>query len=249
MKASRATMKTMSETLRRSWGWGWLRLLGVALVFVAVAILAHRHFEAAERWLTGLGDLAPLAFVAVYAGVVTVGFPVAVLGWLAGATFGFWTALVILTVAALLTATLIFYLARGLLAGQVRRVASARPRLARFLDLAGQDSLRLMVLLRLSFLHFALICYLAGASRVRFRPYLLATLCVLPSAATQAYVGHTARRLSEQASRGDPLGTWQIILAGSGILAAVLLIWLLGRLAQRALEDMPTGAVDAAKEN
>lgn len=239
-------MRIVPDTLRRSWG--WLHLLGLTMAFVCLALLAHHHFEVVERWLTDLGDVAPLAFVAVYAIVVTVGFPVAVLGWLAGATFGFSLAVVVLTTAALLTATLIFFLARGLLADQVRRVASSRPRLSRFLDLAGQDSLRLMVLLRLSFLHFALICYLAGASRVRFRPYLLATLCVLPSAAMQAYVGHTARRLSELASRGAPLGTWQVVLAASGIIAAVLLIWLLGRLAQRALEEVPTGSAEAKKE-
>lgn len=218
------------------WGPGWLRAVGLVAAFVVLALLVRRFFPTAEAWISGLGPLAPLVFLAVHAAVVPLGFPVSVLGLLAGASFGFGLGALVLTVAALVTASLIFLLSRRLLASQVRRFAASRPRVARFLDLAGQDSLRLMVLLRLSPLHFGLICYLAGASRTRFGPYLLATFCVLPSAVMQAYIGHTARQLGEQVQRGEALGVWQVLLAMAGIVGAVLSVWLVGRLAQRALQ-------------
>lgn len=216
-----------------------MRLLLAAVVFVVIAVLARSRFEEAAAWLEGLGALAPLVFVGVYLALVTCGFPVAVLGWLAGAMFGFFAASALLVVSALVTAGAIFWLARKVIARPVRRATSARPRLARFLSLMDQDALRIMVLLRLSPLHFGLVCYLGGAGRIRFMPYLAATLCVIPSACLQAYVGHAARRLGDDLAAGPGSAA----LLATGIAASLYLSWLLGRMAQRALtEDKTAGA-------
>ena len=220
---------------------GWFRdaarlVLGAA-AFVAAAYLIREHYDDLERWLTGLGGWAPVAFVGVHAVLVPLFFPVSILGFMAGATFGFWVATATLLVSDLVSASIMYWLGRGLLAGRVRAYAASRPRLRRFLHLADADAPRLMVLLRLSPLHYGLVCYLLGAGRVRFRPYFLTSAFVLPSAVLQAYVGATARIVGRRIGGGNGLETWQLVLAVVGVVAAALLATLLGRLARRALED------------
>ena len=219
---------------------GWLRdagrfVLGAA-AFLAAAYLVREHYDDLERWLTGLGNWAPVAFVGVHAILVPLFFPVSVLGFMAGATFGFWVATGVLLVSGLVSASIMYWLGHGLLADRVRAYAASRPRLRRFLHLADADAPRLMVLLRLSPLHYGLVCYLLGAGRVRFRPYFWTSAFVLPSAALQAYVGATARIIGRQIRGGNGPGTLQVALAVVGVVAAAVLATLLGRMARRALE-------------
>jgi len=226
----------------------FLRLTAGALAFLALALLMRNQFETLRAWLAGLGRWAPFAFLGVHAIAVALCFPVAILGFLAGASFGFLGGTLVLVVGGLLSASVIYALARGILAERVRRYAASRSRLARFLDLAQQDSLRLMVLLRLSPLHYALVCYLLGAGRVRYWPYLLTSALILPSAAMQAYVGETARVMGDRVRAGESLGVWQLALSGVAVVAAILLVVVLGRLLRRAFAREfgdPTGGEGA----
>jgi uncharacterized membrane protein YdjX (TVP38/TMEM64 family) len=220
----------------RSWPREVLRLLLATAVVVAAIVLLREHFAAIEGWLAGLGPWAPLAFVAVHAVAVPCFFPVSVLGFLAGVSFGFGLGTAVLFVGGLISASIMFALARGVASARVRAYARRRPRLARFLELAEEDAVRLMILLRLSPLHFALVSYLLGASRVRFAPYLLTSAFVLPSAALQAYVGRTAKVVGNRALAGEDGNPWETVAAVVAVVAAVILTVMLGRLARRALD-------------
>jgi uncharacterized membrane protein YdjX (TVP38/TMEM64 family) len=226
----------------RTWPRELLRLGLGTVAFVAAAVLLREHFDQLEAWLTGLGGWAPLAFVMVHAVAVPCFIPVSLLGFLAGATFGFWVGTAVLVAGGLISAAIMFALARGLFPSRIRAYMAKRPRLARFVALAEQDAMRLMVLLRLSPLNFALVSYLLGASRVRFWPYMLASGLVLPSAALQAYVGRTARVMGRRVLAGEQANPWQNVAAVVAIMAAVILAVMLGRLARRSLEaEVPAG--------
>ncbi len=233
---SRPANPENGDASRRTWPREALRVGFGAVILVVAAVLLREHFASLEGWLQGLGRWAPLAFLVVHVVAVPFFFPVSVLGFLAGATFGFWLGTGILFVGGMVVAAIMFALARHVMADRVRRYASGRPRLARFLDLAEDDSTRLMILLRLSPLHFSLVSYLLGASRVRFAPYWLTSAFVLPSAALQAYVGRTAREVGQRSLSGEGGNTWETVAAVVAILAAVVLTVMLGRLARRALE-------------
>jgi uncharacterized membrane protein YdjX (TVP38/TMEM64 family) len=215
---------------------GMARLVAALVVLVGFGFLLRTHYGTIEAWLSGLGPAAPLAFLGIQVIAVPLMFPVSVLGFLCGALFGFAAGTGLMFVGGLASASIMFAIARGLAAERVRRYAAARPRLRRFLEEADRDSLRLMVLVRLSPLHFALASYLLGASRARFGPYLLATCCVLPSSALQAWVGHSARTVGQRAASGEVTSPWHLALLVVGIVAAVVLIMLLGRMARRALD-------------
>ena len=228
----------------RIWWREAARVLIGAAVVVGAAILLREYFGDLEAWLEGLGAVAPLAYLAIYALAAPLFFPVSVLGFLAGALFGFWQGTLVLVIGGLVAAGIMYVLDRWLVAARIRDLAGRRPRFARFLALAEEDSLKLMILLRLSPLNYGLVCYLLGAAQVRFLPYLLASAFVLPSAALQAWVGYTAREVGRRSLAGDTLGVWQWVLAAVGILAAVVLTILLGRMARRALDATPPAADD-----
>jgi uncharacterized membrane protein YdjX (TVP38/TMEM64 family) len=220
---------------RRPWLRESARALVGLLLFAGLAFLVREHFDLAQGWLERLDTWAPPTFVAVHVVVVSLGFPVSVLGFLAGATFGVWTGTLVLLAADLLAATLMFVVARWLFFARVRRFAASRPRLTRFLDLAEDDAMRVMVLLRLSPLHYGLVCYLLGASRVRFLPFLLTSLLVLPSAVLQVYMGHAVVRLGQRTAGEGGLVSWESALAIVGVIAALLLLGVIGQMARRAL--------------
>jgi len=214
----------------------WRRWAAGTVAFLVGAWLVRQYYGDFEAWLQGLGEWAPLVFIGVHAVSVTLMMPVSALGFLAGASFGVVKGTLILLLAGLVTASLMYWLGRGVLSERVLKYSAERPKLARFLKLVDHDSVRIMVLLRFSPLHFGVLNFLMGASRVRFLPYLATTCCLLPSALLQAYAGHTARVLGQQAMAGGEFDTWKLILAGTGLVVVIILTVVLGRLARKALE-------------
>jgi uncharacterized membrane protein YdjX (TVP38/TMEM64 family) len=211
-----------------------LRILAAAAVVVALAGAVRDRYGMLEQWLLTAGPWALPLYLLVYVVVIPLFFPVSVMGFLAGAIFGFVRGTALLLLAGLVAGSVMYGLGRWIFGARVRRQAAARPRLARFLALAEADSVRLMVLLRLSPLHFGFLCYILGAGRVRFLPYLLTTALVLPSAALQAWVGSSARTVGQRLGSGDPPGPWHI--------TATVLTGLVGRMAKQALESDTAGA-------
>jgi uncharacterized membrane protein YdjX (TVP38/TMEM64 family) len=226
-----------TSAVDHAWRREAIRAVVVVVAIVALVAVLRPDVADLERWLAGLGLWAPMIFVALYVALVSAGFPASVLGFVAGATFGLVGGLALLLVAALLTASVIFALSRRWLSGRVRAHAASRARLTRFLELAEADSWRVMVLMRFSPLNFAVVCYLLGASRVRFWPYLITSLCVLPSAALQSYVGWTARKVGAQAATGGRVDALEVGLAVLGILAALALLVITTRLVRRVLDE------------
>ena len=231
-----------NASTRRSRVLAVVRAVVATAAVVALAVVVRGRYGLVERWLLDAGPWALPLFLMVYVVVIPLFFPVSVLGFLAGAIFGFVRGTALLLLAGLLAGSLMYGLGRWIFAGRVRRHAAARPRLARFLALAEADSVRLMVLLRLSPLHFGFLCYILGAGRVRFLPYVVTTALVLPSAALQAWVGASARTVGQRFGSGDPPGPWHITLLVVGIVAATVLTMLVGRLAKQALESDTAGA-------
>jgi uncharacterized membrane protein YdjX (TVP38/TMEM64 family) len=214
--------------------------LGGAALAVTLALLiwagqyAGRHFGAVEELIDQLGYFGPVLFFVVYVVTTPFGFPVSVFGFAAGALFGIAWALPLLTGSALTAAAIIYPLGHRFLRARVLDYAAVRPRLRAFVALAAKDAKTLMVLIRLSPLNFALACYLLAASGIRFRYYLLGTLLVIPSAALQAYLGYATRRLGRVAGGLDAPSRVDDLLTLIGIIAALILLIVIGNMARKA---------------
>jgi len=205
-------------------------------MMIGLGYFGRSHFAAIEQWLAGLGWLGPVVFSGVYLALVICCFPVSVLGFSAGSLFGFGWGTVLLLVNGVITGLVMYGIARRF--GQQRAASylATRPRLAAFANLAQNQSTRLMVLLRLSPFNYGVVCYILGASRVRFIPYLCGLLAILPSAIAQSYFGYAALKLGRGVGQNTDTAQFQELWTGVGLVVCLVLMIVIGNLARKALQ-------------
>lgn len=190
--------------------------LTLVLVLAAVAALAWW-----ADWLTGpavvdavacTGAWGPLAFVLMYAALSLVPVPLGVLTILAGAVFGFTEGLLLVWAGSVLGAVAGWLLARTALLPVVEELVT-RHRRAAWAHLSGTGVWPVVVVRMLPVAPFMAVNYVAGASGVPFRPYLVGTVVgILPSSALYVQVG--------AAGLEDPAGvSWALF----GIVVLVVL--------------------------
>ncbi len=222
------------------------RALAVALLVALVAALAlaagrllplAEALRALRGLLEGLGPLAPLLFVLVFAVATLLLLPGSPLSVTAGAVFGLGLGAVSAFAGAVLASTAALLLARGLLRPRVERWIGAHPRLRAVDELLARRGPLVACLLRLTpALPFGLLSYALGLTRLSVRGSLLSCLAMIPG--TLLYVG--AGAAAGEAVAGAPRGAWALVLPLLGVGAALGVSVALGRVAARALP--PPGA-------
>ena len=203
-----------------------LLLLGVAGVIAWAAINRDRlDLEALDAWLSGLGLLAPFAYLGLYA-VGTIAFlPGALFALAGGALFGpVWGSLLNL-VGATIGASLAFLIARYLAGSWV--AARSGGRLTRLIEGVEAEGWRFVAFVRLVPLFpFNLTNYALGLTRIRFAAYVITSfICMAPGAIAYTWLGHAGR----EALAGDASAIRYGLMA-LGLLAAIAF---LPRLARR----------------
>ncbi|OSM04125.1 putative rhodanese [Magnetofaba australis IT-1] len=178
-------------------------LIGL-LALVGIGLWQGRSLDPQQlmQWIDGLGPLAWLAFIVLYA-VATVAFlPGSLLTLAGGALFGPVLGTFVNLTGATLGAVLAFLAARYLGADWVRARAGAR--LGAILDGVEAEGWRFVAFVRLTPLFpFNLLNYALGLTRISLLPYLLATwICMLPGAIAYTWLGYVGR---EAAAGGEDL--------------------------------------------
>jgi len=102
----------------------------------------------------------------------------------------------------------------------------------------SREGLKLVLLTRLSpAFPFSLLNFAYGLSEVSWRDYSIGLVAILPGTilfcGLGALAGDVARFREVLSGQADPL-TWTLRIVG--LLATVLVVWLVGRAAQRALQ-------------
>jgi len=220
-------------------------LLMTGIVFLVPAAAAHLH--TLEGWILGLGLWGVLAYVGIFVLLTAVFVPDTLLALVAGAVYGLGWGVLIVSVAGGLAASLQYALARTLLRERIDRALRTRPRLAGIQHAARQDQVRLQWLLRLTPFNPTTVSYLLGATGVRFAPYLLACLGLVPAFLVEVYVGYAGRDLASAEERQAAAGPWHDVWLVVGAVAAVLVLVLLARKAQRAVREA-VAAVESRTE-
>ena len=179
-----------------------------------------------------------MAFVPLYALWVTLLLPGVWASMLAGALYGpAWGSLIVF-VGACLGAQAAFLLGRT----WARRRLAAVPKLQAIEQAVSREGLKLVLLTRLSpAFPFSLLNFAYGLSEVSWRDYSIGLVAILPGTilfcGLGALAGDVARFREVLSGQADPL-TWTLRIVG--LLATVLVVWLVGRAAQRAL-TLPDG--------
>jgi len=187
--------------------------------------------------------LGAVAFVPLYALWVTLLLPGVWASMLAGALYGPAWGSALVFVGACLGAEAAFLLGRHWLRDWARRQLQRAPKLLALEQGVSREGLRLVLLTRLSpAFPFSLLNLAYGLSDVSLRDYNLGLLGILPGTILFCGLGSLAgdmARFGEVLSGEASAGTWALRIAG--VVATVASVWLVGRAAQRALQNGSAG--------
>lgn len=204
-----------------------LVLWGVALG--AYALYSYRTdlgpLDVLVAFATFLGDrpLGVLAFVLVYAIRPLAAFSASLLSVAAGALYGPLAGIVLVIVGANLSALVAYGLGRGL-GAELAGPALAHRRLAGVTARLRERTFETVLALRLMFVPFDAVNYLAGASRLRPRPFLLATaIGSLPGTAVFVLFGAGIADLSGLEAGQLPAPDARLLAASATLLVVSLL--------------------------
>ena len=217
--------------------------LAVALVVLVLALLVvagHTLASVVPRItakVTGLGVLAPVAFILFYAMADVAFVPGSLLTLTAGALFGPAVGTAVAMVGATLGASAAFLLARYVIRRRVEHWIHASPRLAALDAAVANEGRKIVFLMRLvPLIPFNALNYALGVTRVRFVDYLVASIGMLPGALLYSYYGHVAGDAARLAAGvAPPRGTGYYVLLVGGLLATIALTLVLTRAARHAL--------------
>jgi len=214
-----------------------LALLILAVVLGVALVPDLRGLE--RGWLVAwseLGAFAPLLLVLLYCAGTTLLLPVFWLDLAAGAHFGFLWGVLWVQLAAGVASIGAFFVGRHAFRGPIEGLARRHRRFAALEEAVATDGWRLVLLTRLSpVLPFAILGVFYGATRIRFRPYLLASFVgMLPGTVLYVYAGDMAGDLSGAPGHPDkaPFRWW---FEAGGLVATVVLVVYVTQRAQRAL--------------
>jgi uncharacterized membrane protein YdjX (TVP38/TMEM64 family) len=217
------------------------------VVFLALLVLAGRYagryWPAIEATVGGLGFSGYLLFAVAWVVFAVACFPVSVLGVSAGALFGPWVGMALVFPAGLAGGSVMFWLGRGLLRGKIRQIIAHRPKLAAVDRMAGEQSLKLNILTRLSPLNFGLASYTLAAGATPFRAFFWGIFAILPSSMAQVWFGSVAREAARSTGEGGRATGKLAVLVG-GAVFFIVLTWVVGRMVKQAWDQAPSGEPD-----
>ncbi len=223
------------------------RWLKAALLVVAVSLVVTAVWQLPiSRWIValadrirGMGFAGVLLFIAVYVVAEVALLPGSIFTLAAGFAYGPVGGLLVASPASVIAATAAFLLSRTALRSWIQQKI-VRSQKAKALDRAvGQNSFKLIFLLRLSpVIPFNILNYALGLTDVTLGRYLAASFIgMLPGTWLYVYLGSLA---TTAASLGDPShsgGTSRLALTIVGFVATIAVVVLATRLATRALHD------------
>ena len=212
----------------------------LAVVLALVWVLPIQSYLLSMlEWTRGLGMWGGLVIILAYLVATVLFVPGSVLTLGAGFIFGVVVGTVWASIGSTLGAAAAFLVGRTLARGWVSKKVSGNPKFAAIDEAVGEEGAKVVFLTRLSpIFPFNLLNYAFGLTRVSFWHYLVASwIGMLPGTVMYVYLGTAARSLAEIAAgrvEGDSL---QRIFFWVGLMATVLVVVLVTRIARRALKE------------
>jgi uncharacterized membrane protein YdjX (TVP38/TMEM64 family) len=230
-----------------------LKIATIAIVATA-AIVALRYAgigamtRAALAWISSLGAIAPVIFIALYIVACVLFVPASIITIGAGAIFGVLWGSVYVSIGATAGATCAFLIGRYLARERVARWIARRRNFAAIDAAVAREGWKIVALTRLSpVFPFNALNYAYGLTRVRLRDYVIATWAgALPGTVMYVYIGSLARNLAAvgAGSKPPPAGRW--ILDGLGFAATAAVAFYAAKIARNALRHQALEENDGA---
>lgn len=208
---------------------GLAKKLLAAVAFVAIILLVGHELKLylpdLEIQIQELGVLAPLGFILLFVMLSPLFVSIDALCFAAGVLFPIVTGELLVIFATYLSAALIFFLGHDLIRDKIQRLVAAHGRFATLNKLISSDNaFKLMFLLRLTPLPFAMLSYALSVTEVKFWPYIATTTGILVYNGTLVYLGYTTKHLSALAKGTNQTGfaSHSMLIISLVILLAIL---------------------------
>ena len=213
-------------------------ILAIAGVILVIGHELELYLPDLELWIQKLGAFAPLGFIALFVVLTPVFISVDTLCFAAGLLFSIGAAEFYITLATYLAAALIFFLGRYLFKDRVITFIARHKQLAALDAALNSESFKLMFLLRLTPLPFALLSYALAATQVRFWPYLFATSGILIYNGSLVYMGYTTKHLTGLVSGSAKQSSVSYPLLIFGLLITVGILIYVSKIAGETVKQL-----------
>jgi len=191
-----------------------------------------------EVWIKGLGGWAPLAFILLFIGATPFFLSVDALCLAAGILFPLLAASLYIIISTYLAATVIFILGRSLFQNKVKQLLAKHPKLENMDAVLVGNDFKIMFLLRLLPLPFALLSYAFSATQVKFKAYILSTSGILIYNLTLVYFGYTAKHIASMAHSVQAASTINYPLLIIGAIGIALILTLIVKIVRKTLKQI-----------
>lgn len=231
MAPQKPTISTLSRVI---WALGLLAAIALIIFRFPLSTWLPSFVE----WIRDTGPLGQVAFAAAYTVATVFLLPSSVFCVSAGFIYGPVTGVLVMIPTCLVAGTVIFIASRFLFRAWVIQKISNDARLKNLDAAIHDDGKRLVFLLRLSPISpFAVVNYALGATRVKYRDFLLGTLMgMLPGISLYVYTGSLLNDVTQILSGERPhLGMTQQVFYVLGFVATLAVTVVVTRLARKAL--------------
>ncbi len=218
---------------------GLLILMIAGAVFVVVHLF-EIYLPGLEKQIQDLGAFAFIGFILLF--VLSTPFFISVdtLCFAAGLLFPLLSGIVYVAIATYIAATVIFMLGRYLFREKVQKLLVKHQRFAKLDNILAHDSLKIMLLLRLLPLPFALLSYAFSVTQVQFKPYLIATSGILIYNTALVYFGYATKHVVNALNTGASASVdHYIMLILMGIISIAILVFAIQKARYAILQIAP----------
>ena len=219
-----------------------IKIIMVLLVIAALAVAAdvfdfEQGFRDTLTWISGLGSLGPLIFIALYIAACVLMLPGSILTLGAGVVFGVVKGSVAVSIGSTLGATCAFLLARSLARNWISGKIAGNEKFNAIDEAVAREGWKIILLIRLSpVFPFNLLNYAFGLTKVRLKHYFFASwVGMVPGTIMYVYIGSLAGDLAKLGTGEHTRTTGEWILYGVGLLATLAVTVYVTRIARKAL--------------
>lgn len=201
------------------------------LLFVLLAYIVNSlpalSAEGIKTWIESLGPWAPVVYIVIYALRPLVFFPASVLTLTGGVLFGAWFGTLYTLIGATLSAVVGYVMAERL--SKLWNSSAPIDRLQKAKRQMEENGFIYVVWFRLvPFLNFDVVSYVAGLARVKWLPFILATVIgMFPGTVAYNFLGGSLIA-----------GDWRVIVAALTVVVLFTVISLIVRKKLQQKEQM-----------
>jgi uncharacterized membrane protein YdjX (TVP38/TMEM64 family) len=191
------------------------------------------------QWVKGAGPAGGALYALVYVAGTALFFPGLPLTLGAGFIYGAVIGTLVVSPASVAGASAAFLIARYLARGWVSRRLRKYPQAAAIDRAIARNGFKVVVLLRLQpVIPFNMLNYALGLTDIRLRDYVFASwIGMLPATVLYVYLGSVMGDVTDLLRGRPESGMAGRMLLWGGLVAIVVLVWWLGRVARRALHE------------